>query len=123
MVTMAARVAVAGVLSLLLAGCSGEPGTAEIKQAFGNNARFMQSIAAGMQLEASVTGGAAMSADELLATLVVEKGQCAPATGSSGFVCDFRAGRDMGGERQFGPWTKARFFQASDGWQFEEPAP
>lgn len=93
------------LVSFVLSGCSGEPSAANMKQAIADNPLY--------RTLAQMGGGD-------LSALQVEKGQCTKANSASGYVCDLRVGQGAGGQAQFGPWSKGRFFEAGGGWQFEE---
>jgi hypothetical protein len=101
---------------LTLSACSGEPGTGDIKSAIRNNPRIMMGLAMMSQASAGLSGQAAQSPDAMLDRATIEKGSCVAASGASGVVCDFRIGQDG----RFGPWGKARFYQANGGWQVEQ---
>ena len=109
-------VGAATTVLLTLSACSGEPGTGDIKSAIGNNQRIMAGLAMMAQAGAGFSGQAAQSPAAMLDQATIEKGSCVAASGASGFVCDFRIGRDG----QFGSWSKARFYQANGAWQVEQ---
>ncbi|WP_297109161.1 hypothetical protein [uncultured Devosia sp.] len=108
------RAALIAGVAVTLAACSGEPGGNDMKQAIRNN----QMVMAQMQMLAQ-TGGASVTASQMLDASEVEKGSCMEAQNQPGFVCDFRVNATVGGQRQTGQWSKARFFNA-DGWQMEQ---
>ena len=107
-------VAAAALLGLGLAACSSGPSESDVKQAIGNNPQVQAGLSMMAQAESQLSGNS-VDARAQLDAATVERANCAQASGASGFVCDFRIGRDG----QFGPWGKARFYQAGGSWQIE----
>ena len=101
--------------TLFLAGCSGEPSTADIKQAMSANSTEQTSFAMLKGLNPALPN----TFEEFVDSLSIEKGECKQVGDAPGYVCDFRAGMNINGAPQFGPWTRARFFKVNGQWNEE----
>lgn len=119
-ITGATRLGAAAVLAGLLAACSSEPGPDNIKDAIRNNPQAMMSLSMLARADAMLSGSAPADPGAMLDRAKVEKASCAPASGMTGVVCDYRIGADAGGQTRFGPWGKARFFRANGAWQMSD---
>ena len=97
---------IAPALGLLLAGCSGEPGSGDILEALNANPKFQMTLA-------MLAGGRGQAAlDQIRQNGVVEKSGCKEAQGAPGYVCDFRWGtKGPDGNVRYGNPTKGRFFK------------
>jgi hypothetical protein len=103
--------------ALGLAGCSGEPGASDIKEAAHRNPQFVMMVA--MSANMGGRGGDAQ-VRQVLDKAVVEKSSCATAQGAPGYVCDFRWGAPQpGGGHQFGQPVKGRFYKTGSEWNVE----
>lgn len=114
-----AQAGCAGLAFAALAACSGEPNAGDMKQAIQNNTKMMTQINMMLRAGSGFGGNTSQTAEELMKNADVEKGSCAPANGSPGFICDFRMNMQRNGQKQSGQWGKARFYNAG-GWQIEQ---
>ncbi|MCW2308955.1 hypothetical protein [Rhodobium gokarnense] len=112
--------------SLGLAGCSGEPGEDDIRDAIkrdpGTRAG-LELLFGGVQGVARRRGQATsgVTAQEFLDKAIIEKSGCKEAQGQPGYVCDFRMGNGTGkGPVNMSPPIKGRFFETNDGWTYQE---
>ncbi len=112
---IAARAAVL-VATMLLVGCSGEPGVSNIKEAMLGDPKSR----AGYELAKSINPQAGSYEDFITNSAVIEKGDCVEASSEPGWLCDLRVGMRIGDRTQFGQWAKVRFFKVNGSWNMEE---
>lgn len=106
------------IVAPLLSGCSGEPGESDVREALRRNQMVVFGLASTLFDPKNRNADTSAMAQKILSEASIKIDGCVPAQGAPGFVCDFRVGRpDGSGQTQ--P-MKGRFFQAEDGWRFEE---
>jgi hypothetical protein len=111
---MKLRVLLPALAGLMIAGCSGEPGTGDILQALNAHPKFQMTLA-------MLGGGRSPSElEDIKKNGVIEKSGCKEAQGAPGYVCDFRWGsKGPDGQLRYGNPTKGRFFKTGGVWSAE----
>lgn len=108
----------AAAIALFIAGCSGEPGEADVRAALERNEKTILGLSMLFFDPGNRNADPADTAKRFLREAAIKIDGCAQAQGAPGFMCDFRMGRPDG--KAMSPPLKGRFFKTDDGWHFEE---